>query len=162
MKQFVAVIGSQNSGKSTVIKSLTGCPSSTFRGFVQDFDTKRKIYVICSSPQEHELKPSDFRKFVKRCREDNFSQGLIMAIQPSRPTKRLAIEDIFAEISGCGVFKLNAFLLNPGQKTPTQTTLEADIVSRLKQFSLKPTVLSGRRFSYVNATIINRKTHIVK
>ncbi len=41
MKQFVAVIGNRNSGKSTVIKSLTGCSSSSYRGFVHGLSFER-------------------------------------------------------------------------------------------------------------------------
>ncbi len=159
MKQFVAVIGNRNSGKSTVIKSLTGCSSSSYRGFVHDDGTKRRIYVICSSPQELKLNPSKFRKIIEACVSDSFCQGLVMAIQPTHPTKRLSLEGIIAEVSSSGAFQLNAFLLNPGRKKPHPNTLE--IVSRLKRISVRPEVLDGRRFSHINATIINRKTHIV-
>jgi GTP-binding protein EngB required for normal cell division len=53
MKTFILLIGASNSGKSTVIQSLTGCKSRTAdSGYVVDYSTGRKIYVIVSSPQE--------------------------------------------------------------------------------------------------------------
>ncbi len=158
MKQFVAVIGNRNSGKSTVIKSLTGCSSSSYRGFVEDDDTKRRIYVICSSPQELELNLSKFQKIIEKCVSDPNCQGLVMAIQPSHPTKRLSLDNIFAEVSDNAAFQLNAFLLNPGRKGPHPNT--ENIVFRLKKVSVRLKVLDGRRFSHINASIINRTTHI--
>lgn len=60
MKPFIAVIGSANSGKSTVIKSLTGCKNGTFRGVIHDNLTGKQVFVCAASPQE--MKISDAQR----------------------------------------------------------------------------------------------------
>ena len=100
----------------------------------------------------------EFKKILKDCTADPNCQGLVMAIQPTSPTKRLPMETIFQEVASFGTFRSHAFALTPGRdggmlNIPVITT-------RLKPFIAKPTILDGGRFSLINAQIINKKTQI--
>ena len=119
MQQFIAIIGNRNSGKSTIIKSLTGCPNSSFRGFVRDGSTSRCVYVICSSPQERDLTLHEFQGILEKCASTSGCQGLVMAIQPTMPTRRLSMETIFRGIADSGAFRMHAFMINPGWDSPS-------------------------------------------
>ncbi len=158
MQKFVAVIGTRNSGKSTVIKSLTGCPLSTFRGHVEDKTTGKTIHVLCNSPQETPLSRMQFRNVVQRAMKDPKSQGLVMAIQPTRPHTRLSLEDIFQEVVSTSAFELHAFILDPARNGGPSTS--AAVLARLKAFRAKILVLDGQRFAHINAQLINRRTRV--
>jgi hypothetical protein len=160
VQQFVAIIGGRNSGKSTIIKSLTSCPNSGFRGFVYDRRTSRCIYVICSSPQECDLPLQEFRHILQECTLTPNCQGLVMAIQPTRPRTRLSMETILQEIVHTGAFRVHAFMIDPGWNG-----IHMDIGllnNRLARFVRMPSVLDGRRFSMINAHHVNRRTHIAR
>lgn len=159
MQKFIAVIGNRNSGKSTVIRSLTGCPNCTFRGEVEDITTGESIYVICSSPQERHLSLQELRKILKACTANRKHRGLVMAIQPTSPTKRLSMENIFQEVASSGFFQSHAFVLAPGRVGGYPNT--AAIAKRLKPLKLKAITLDGGRFAMLNARVINKRTHIV-
>ena len=101
MKKFIAVIGGHDAGKSTVIVSLTGCRYRSLQGPVIDELSKEKIYVIASSPQEKELSQEEssqkklsqkklFQDIISKVGQDKKYQGLIMAIEPSRPRRRIS------------------------------------------------------------------------
>jgi len=134
--QFVAMIGERNSGKSTIIKSLTGCPNGSFRGFVQDLSNAHRIYVVCSSPQERDLPLEEFQDILEVCAVAPDCRGLVMAIQPTLPGIRLSIEATFQEITDAGVFQPHAFIINPGRDGRVP---EADpIALRLAPFGVEP------------------------
>ena len=159
VQKFIAVIGNRNSGKSTIIRSLTGCPNSTFRGEVKDITTGESIHVICSSPQERPLTLQELRRILNACAANRKCRGLVMAIQPTSPTKRLSMETIFQEVFSLGFFQSHAFTLAPGRVSGSPNT--AAIVTRLKPFKLKQIILDGGRFAMLNAQVINKRTHIV-
>jgi len=52
VKPFIPIIAKGKSGKSTIIKSLTGCGRSNYRGFLKDNLTGETILVICGSPRK--------------------------------------------------------------------------------------------------------------
>lgn len=158
MQKFVAVIGNRNSGKSTVIRSLTGCPNSTFRGEVEDITTGESIHVICSSPQERPLTLQELRRILKACTAKRKCRGLVMAIQPTSPTKRLSMEVIFQEVAASGSFQSFAFVLAPGRTGGSPDT--AAIAARLKPLKLKPFTLDGGHFAMVNAQLVNKRSRI--
>ena len=159
MLRFVAVIGNRNSGKSTVIRSLTGCPNSAFRGEVKDITTGESVYVICSSPQELPLTTQELKTILKACTANPKCRGLVMAIQPTSPTKRLSMETIFQVVASLGYFQSHAFMLAPGRVGGSPDTTA--IVARLKPLKLKPITLDGGRFAMLNAQVINKHARIV-
>ena len=158
MPKFVAIIGGRNAGKSTIIKSLTGCRTSAFRGLVEDNLTKQSVYVVCSSPQELAFSIQKLKRILQFVASKSGCQGVVMAIQPNQPTKRLSMESIFREVTAFGNFTVHAFIVDPGRnKVPAGGPA---IKARLKVMSLKASLLDGRRFSLVNAKAINRATQI--
>jgi energy-coupling factor transporter ATP-binding protein EcfA2 len=165
-RKFVGIIGNSNAGKSTIIKSLTGCKDTAFRGFVTDNSTNRCIYVICSSPQEGAVVMSlvDLQNILVQCVANPNCLGLVMAIQPTRPRTRLSMEDIFSEVTKTGNFSRHAFILAPARNG--KATNPDKIAARLNLPTLNPNfpqpiILDGRRFSMLNAQIINSITQIV-
>jgi hypothetical protein len=155
-KPFVAVIGGRNAGKSTIIRSLTGCSGATFRGFVEDHATGKKIYVVASSPQEERLDIQELRSKLKLVAKDRSLLGFVIAIQPTRPRSRISMEDIFAcarEVSG---FSMYAFLVEP--KYGKASARYDEVKSRLQPFPVRLAILDGRRFAYLNAAQIQKTT----
>jgi hypothetical protein len=160
MQSFVAIIGNQNSGKSTVIKSLTGCHANNFRGFVVDKATNESIYVVCSSPQEMSIglkSIGDLRKILSLVKSSKTCRGIVMAIQPSRPTAKLSMETILAEVQ-LHPFHIFAYVLDPGHNGPS---VALPIVNaRLASHLITSQALDGRRFAHRNAEIVNSITRI--
>jgi len=159
MKPFVAVIAKGTSGKSTVIKSLTGCETSSFRGFLQDNLTGETILVICSSPQEQPISLAKVRELLKRAATDTNCRGVVMAIQPTRPRSRPSMEQIFEEAANFSVFQLHAFILDPKRSGESGNAEEVRV--RLNKYGADITTLDGRRFASMNARIINDATGLV-
>jgi hypothetical protein len=159
MKPFIGVIAKGTSGKSTIIKALTGCGRSNYRGFLKDNLTGETILIICGSPQEEALLFAKLRELLKRAAADPNCRGAVMAIQPTRPRKRLSMETIFGEVRDCGGFEVSTFIINPDRKGD-RTDLEA-ITARLCKLGLKFETLDGRRFARINADIINDATSLI-
>jgi hypothetical protein len=72
-KPFVVVIGVARSGKTTVIRSLTGYPAGNPNngGVVTDLASNRSIFVIDKSPQESGLTAAQFVRALRRCVNDD-------------------------------------------------------------------------------------------
>lgn len=157
MPTFVAVIGSRNSGKSTIIRSLTGCPSGQYRGSVQDGSTGRAIEVIGSSPQEKALSLAQLRAILKRAAQNSACNGVVCALQPTFPRERLSIEDVLAEALAQG-FAVHTFILDPEHLGTTGNM--NTVKPRLPKGISPPTALDARRFAYLNASIIHARTNI--
>lgn len=160
MKTFVAIIGSRDAGKSTVIKSLTGCENNSSRGFIQDNLNSQSIYVSCGSPQERPKDLENLRKLaalLKQILATANCRGVVMAIQPSRPNTRLSMEAILIEAQK-QKFAVYAYVLDPEHAGYTGTL--ASVSQRLHSLGIQPTALDARRFAHVNSTIINTATRI--
>jgi Fe-S cluster assembly ATPase SufC len=115
MKPFVAVIGDRKSGKSTIIRSLTGCPTGSFVGEVAEKVHGKKIYVIAHSLQEKEELPKgeSLSAILKKVIKDNNILGIVIAIQPNNPTKKISMENIFRSAQKIGGFSFHTFVINP-------------------------------------------------
>lgn len=94
MKPFIAVIAKATSGKSTIIKTLTGCGRSNYRGFLKDNLTAETVLVICSSPQEEALTLSELRDLINQAAADTKCRGVVIAIQPTRPNKQRRLRTV--------------------------------------------------------------------
>lgn len=158
MKPLVLVIGGRDSGKSTIIASLTGCPSHNYRGLVKDKTSGRQIYVVTSSPQEAGLTPAKFRGILRTVSRQDLI-GIVMAIQPTRPYKRLSLEKIIQGAQRKGTLSIHAFVLDPPymRKGAIDTTVTR---SRLGALGVVPHSLDGRHFAHLNATEIKAITGI--
>src|SRR5271167_4108150 len=113
-KKVVLVVGRPNSGKSTVIQSLTGCNSSRFQGEIEDKKSKKKIYVIAASPEEKLIDGTGFnavnqtavlKAILNRVKTSPDFIGLVIAMQ-GRPVQvrggsRLRIEDVVKGSKKC-------------------------------------------------------------
>jgi GTPase Era involved in 16S rRNA processing len=170
MKKFVAIVGRANSGKSTIIGSLTGCKNHSTTNPVVDQTTHRKIFVIPSSPEEKELtwvdtesspkRTLDFDGILNKVISDASYLGIVMAIQPTRPRTRLKMEEILTKVHDTGAFSTFAIILEPPyESTPgVSHTNEANKVRiRLENLGVgKIMVLNGGRFAHLNACEIQR------
>ncbi len=156
MKPFVAIIGSERAGKSTIIKSLTGCRTSQFRGYVRDAATGETIEVIGNSPQEHQLSLSELRRILDRVRNDKRCRGVVCALQPTRPTRRLSFEAVLEEALAYR-FEVVAFALDPDRSNDTgvRDLVKQRIPKRVQLFQL-----DARRFAHLSANTINKRTRI--
>jgi hypothetical protein len=159
MRKFIAIIGPSTSGKSTIIKNLTGCPTNSYRDFVEDKLTGQSVFVVCGSPQEQPLSLLELRRLLKAAAANPKCRGVVMAIQPTRPHSRLSMETIFHEVANSDAFEMNAFIIDPGRNGRPANAEE--IKSRLSAFAAKIETLDGQRFALINAQIINDVTSVV-
>ena len=157
IKIFIAVIGHANAGKSTVIQSLTGAKNPQFRGTVVDKTTGREIEVIGSSLQEMPIPISEFGKILSKAKASSKCNGVVCAIQPNRPRVRPDLEQILKEATRQG-FSIHAYILSPGYNDSNAEAAIPRIQACSKKIDIQ--TLDGRRFGYINAEIINRKTGI--
>lgn len=160
--KFVAVIGFGASGKSTIISSLTGCRRSSFKGFIEDKVSGNSIFVFSGAPQELGTSITDIESWMKDCKTRKGCNGMIMAIQPTKPNKRVSMENILKKAMVHG-FEVFAFIIEPGYKNEYNGRY-TDVPSSLKNVRVpKSNVfkVDGRRFSLYSANYINSVTSIV-
>jgi|GEM_PF-4711863 len=160
MRKFIAIIGSKNFGKSTIIQSLTGCPTKIYRGFVVGKDPDNSIFVVASSPEETPITVTELRSILSKSTRNSRCSGVVMAIQPTHPTKRLALEDIFRIVQDTGRFTSFGFILHPGYNNGDENVRE--IQQRLRNTHVQLRVLDARRFAYLNATEVQSITKIFR
>ena len=157
MKPFIAVIGSRDSGKSTIIRSVTGAKFGQFRGTIQDQATRRTIKVIGSSPQEKAMTLQELRKILKAAASKTNCSGVVCALQATRPTVRLSMEVVLQEARSHG-FQVHAYVLDPEYSGGTGHA--SPVASRIHSAGFASQVLDGRRFAQQNAATINGQTNI--
>lgn len=155
-KPFIAVVGGRDAGKSTIIQSLTGAKSRQFRGTVTDVASHQTIEVIGSSPQERDLPLTNLRQIMMRAIASSVCRGLVCALQPNHPTKRLSMETVLQEALAVG-FSVHVYVLDPERSGRSGST--AGIAARAPK-GVKLRHLDARRFAQINAAIINRQTAI--
>ena len=157
MKPFVAIVGNRDSGKSTIIKCLSGAKSGQFRGLVIDRATGKTIEVIGSSPQEKKLSLVELRRILKRAAASALCNGVVCALQPTFPRTRLSMEDVLNEAHANG-FKVYVYILDPEYLGATGHS--PNIAARISTAGFTSQVLDGRRFGQVNAALINAATRV--
>lgn len=157
MKPFIAIIGSRDSGKSTIIRSVTGAKFGQFRGTIQDQATHRTIEVIGSSPQEKAMTLQELRNILKAAVGKASCNGVVCALQPTKPTVRLSMEAVLQEAKNQGL-QVHAYILDP--EYSSVTGYAAAIASRVHAAGFAFNVLDGRRFAQQNAATINGQTNI--
>ena len=157
MHSVIAIMGGRNSGKSTIIKSLTGCQFSRTRGYVRDNAKGRSIYVIANSPQEKEMSLPELRSILNAVRRQNDCNGVVCALQPSKPRRRLRFEKVLSEAIAAG-FNVFPYVLDP-PRDGVRTDLRA-VKARLPQGTRRLRILDARSFAHLNAVAINGHTRI--
>ncbi len=157
MKPFIAIIGNRNSGKSTIIRSLTGATTAQFRGTIQDLTTNQTMEVIGSSPQERPLALADLRTLLRTAAGTATCRGVVCALQPNAPTKRLSMEQVLREAASQG-FIIHTYVLDPGYSGATGRA--GIVTTRIQNAGFYSQVLDGQRFAHINAATINAQTNI--
>ena len=153
MKPLVLLIGGHDSGKSSIVSSLTGCLSRNFRGFVQDKSTKREIYVIASSPQEAKLSEEELEQRLDEVNRRRNVIGSVITIQPTRTRTRLSLEDIIRIAHSNTRISIFAFVLDPPFSRDGNVNID-DVRRRLDTLSVVTRYIDARRFAYLNASDI--------
>jgi len=162
MKQFIAIIGPRNSGKTTIIRSLVGCKTAGLRDLIEDEATGRSVYVIASSPQETPMTVKQFRAILTKVARSKNCLGVVMALQASKPykrNKRKWMEDYFRIVSRRTSFQSFAFIIDPTRGNVR--TNRRDIQNRIAQFAPAFHFLDARRFAHLNASHVNKLSNIV-
>jgi energy-coupling factor transporter ATP-binding protein EcfA2 len=158
-KKFVAVVGDRNSGKSTIIQALTGCRTNAPKRMI-DLVTKKWIYVIPASPQETGMRRATLAGVLRKIANSPNCLGLVIALQPTHPTTRLSIEDILREADNCNAIReYHLFAIYRPYNEGGRRVDADEIKERFRDAvpSVRPHLglLDGRRFAYMNATIIS-------
>lgn len=166
MKTFIAIVGFANNGKTTLIQGLTGCNGKGYRGYVSDSVTRRKIYVSASSLQEYPRPgPISAQRrwlitMLNRIKTDVDCQGMVMAIQPTKPRARVSMEEIINDVQSVGGIRIYVYVLDPARGG--RAVRIHDIMQRLQPYKAQVIGLDARRFSLLNVEIINAATQIVR
>jgi len=158
MKPFIMLIGNSHSGKSTIISSLTGYKYKRLRHFVEDKSTGQKISVIINSPQESVVNVARFKELLQNTFDQADYIGLVIAIQPNFPTKRLSLEEIIFIANDTGDWEFNAFILNPPYNGDQFDSTE--IETRLEFVDVNYHTLNAQQFAFLNAEQIKNITNI--
>lgn len=83
MDAFV-LIGSANTRKSSICRSLTGCFNRSYRDILATNNNTLDIYARVSSLQESETTPADFYQEASNTRQNN----VLFALWPNAHTKK--------------------------------------------------------------------------
>ncbi len=153
-KRFIAVIGGRSHGKSTIIRALTGVKGKKTPEHVRDLSTNKWMLVISHSPQEEPITPHVLQKEIRRAATSSDSLGIVIALQPTNPTRRISMEDVFKMTEHYG-FERYAFVIAKPYNGLHGNDPEA-IRIRLESFDVEMPIqpLNARRFAHVNASAI--------
>ncbi|WP_039912852.1 hypothetical protein [Cellvibrio mixtus] len=162
---FVGIIGNRNSGKSTIIKSLSGCGNSSFRDYMDGF-SNQSVYICCASPQEKRFVSG--RKFDLAAIEETMQsahkkvgcRGMVVAMQATGKSRlRPDYMSIFRAAKNNGFTELYAFIVDPGYNDSASIKLEN--TKELSELCVEVKRLSGKHFPHSNATYINNISRII-
>jgi energy-coupling factor transporter ATP-binding protein EcfA2 len=153
-KKFIAIIGRSTAGKSTIIRALTGTKGSKQPERIKDRSTMKWIGVISHSPQEQPIPFKQLRKEMRAAATDARSIGMVIALQPTHPTTRLSIEEVFEMVQSFA-FERHVFVIARSYKGFRGIDPEV-IQERLAKFDFEKPIqpLDARRFAHVNASVI--------
>ncbi len=155
MKPFIAVIGGRNSGKSTIIRNLTGCRSGMFVGEIEEQLRNTKIYVVAYSPQEKNP-PKLLKTIFQTVADDQAIRGIAIAIQPRNTRTRPSMEDTIQLAQQIGGFDFHAFIIDPPYQQLDRINV-VDVQKRLQAIGITSiSVVDGRRFSHLTARDIQQ------
>lgn len=158
MKKFVAIIGDTVSGKSTLIKSLTGCCSGNFRGQVKNKLNNKFIEVIAESPQDKSLTRQEFVETLERVVTSEKCIGIVCALKPTQPSKRLSIESVLSEAVKYK-YQTYIYIINPGYLGFTCSA--KNLYDRIPLGVEGVYFLDGRNFALDNAGFINKTSQLL-
>ena len=164
---FIGIIGNRNFGKSTIIQSLTGCQSTSYRGYING-NQNQKVYVCCSSPQERIFEfngKEDIDAIIDIMSQitnaSSGCRGMIIAIQPTNPHVRPSMERIYQEAALRGFTSIYGYVVDPGYHASGNIFIS--VQQRLQSINQHLIVsnISGIDFPFYNATQINNASHII-
>ncbi len=164
MKPFIAIIGDRNSGKTTIIRSLTGCRTGSFIGEIEEHIHHTKIYVIAPSPQEMGISRQELRTHFQTVAHEQAIRGIAIALQPGNTRTRLSMEDTIRLAQQTGGFNFHAFIIDPPYPQNGQNNVfnVDDVRNRLQAFGIESiSIVDGRRFSHIAARDIQQITGLL-
>jgi len=161
-KPFVAVIGGPKAGKSTVIRSLTGCARGTPRHgqVVRDNSKGSEIYVIDKSPQESGLTLSELKWVLDRNLRSRSILGFVIATQPRQTRSRTSMTQIFETVSKRSNLRPIAVMLDPPYHGTADRKSHQDVQTRLGRFGINVRRIDGRRFAHLSACAIRKISNL--
>lgn len=154
-KSFVAVIGHRESGKSSIIRALTGIKGKRVPERVEEVSTGKWISVISHSPEECPLTDKQFRNVMKMVANSRLALGVVIALQPNRPWQRQRMEDIF-KLAKPYRFTFRVFVIEVAYQPHSRGTDPGEIEQRLTTIgvNVRAHAVDARRFAHVNAAAI--------
>ena len=95
----------------------------------------------------------ELRKVLKAAVSTASCNGVVCALQPTKPTVRLSMEVVLQEAKNHGL-QVHAYILDPDYSGGTRQA--ANIESKVQAAGFAPIVLDGRRFAHqkFGATIL--------
>jgi len=164
MKPFIGIIGFANSGKSSIIASLTGNGNGSYVGKILNQKTKEYVFIYASSPQEIKkigaVVYAEMKEHFQTLAADKKCRGVICAIQPTKSTKKPSMEKVF-ELAKINNFELFGYVIDPPYNEGGRRISCGEIKNRLQNFEVEPERIDGRKFGLENAQIIQKETKII-
>ena len=158
MKPLIAIVGVRGSGRSSIIRCLTGAPSDGFRGYITSRDTRESILVLASSPWEARVDPAELTRTLSEAVSDPACRGIVCALQPDSP--RLAVVEHLAAKEH---LETHVFLVNPPRGgTEANPAASRELDRRLGRFGVLIHSLDGNLFPFRNATTIESMTALYR
>jgi energy-coupling factor transporter ATP-binding protein EcfA2 len=154
-KSLVAIIGHRNSGKSSIIRALTGVHGDRIPEIVEDRSTGKWIYVVSHSPEECPLPEKEFLSLMRAASHDRLCLGVVIALQPNKPSKRLSMEQVFV-LAKPYRFTLRAFAIETPYQASSRGSNPTEIEQRIASVGINVRVLplDAHRFAHINAAAI--------
>ncbi len=153
--KFLLFIVPASAGKSTLIQGISGCPKKGYQGFINDSFRHRKVYIICSSPQESGLSVKEYKSALKEAVSDDECNAILVSIQPTNPYRRLSLErcvDLARKVAQCDFY---AFVItHPHEGEPFPQEVVKNTTERLDNIGItKITKIDSRRLLAENVTV---------
>jgi len=146
--RLLLFIGWANSGKSTLIRGISGCATKGFQGFIRDTIRGRSLYVISSSPQESGISEVEYKNAIQEAYRDGKCRAILLAIQPTDPSIRLSLEDCVRIARRQRQFEITAFLIahphNEDAETPSEENLDT-VRNRLINLDIQNIIIIDNR-----------------
>src|ERR1043165_5180896 len=160
-KKFIGIIGRGESGKSTIIRSLTGCRTLNFSGEVlanTNSGETKSVYVIAHSPQETGLDEDELATIIREVIDNSNCLGIVIAIQQRHTRTRLSIADIFRLAKDTNMFDCYAAIINPSFN---EAINDVNQIQNLLGDQVQTLIVDGRRFAIISAEDIRQVTGLL-
>lgn len=157
-KPFILIIGSKQSGKSSIIRSLTGKVVFDGISFAETASRANYIHVIEGVKRFERISTLELDIEMTTLEIDECCNGVIFEISLENDSNSPIFEKIINHVYHMK-FKLHVFIVSPG--IDGVRCDEVKSISRLPRSIPSIHIIDGQRLPFENASFINSITNII-